>query len=159
MLNHNRDLGTKLAQSLGRFIEIKSQTSPCCSVVHTINQLGPELTIRYIDSVVHAIKCTSEYIEYGHLIHDRLLLLFVRSAIRKSLLDIKATPVTIYLPPFKRDRTMPLEPGKSRAAISKNIRKEMQKGKPQNQAIAIAMNQAGMSKGNAKAKAKKGKSR
>jgi hypothetical protein len=54
---------------------------------------------------------------------------------------------------------MPLEPGKSRAAISKNVRKEMMKGKPQNQAVAIAMNKAGMSKGNSKAKAKKGKSR
>lgn len=159
MLSHNRDLGTKLAESFGRFVEIKSQTSPCCSVVHTINQLGPELTVRNLDSVVHAIKCTPEYMQNSIFIHDRLLLLFVRSAIRKSLLDIKATPVTIYLPPFKRDRTMPLEPGKSRAAISKNIRKEMKKGKPQNQAIAIAMNQAGMSKGNAKAKAKKGKSR
>jgi hypothetical protein len=54
---------------------------------------------------------------------------------------------------------MPIDPGKSRATLSKNIRKEMLKGKPQNQAIAIAMNKAGMSKGNSKAKAKKGKSR
>lgn len=159
MLKHNRDLGNKLKESLGRFVEITSQNSPCCSVVHVVNQLGPELTIRYMDSVINAIKGTTEYIANSRYIHDRLLILFVRSAVRKSLLDIQATPVTIYLPPFKRERTMPLEPGKSRAAISKNVRKEMLKGKPQNQAVAIAMSKAGMTKGNSKAKAKKGKSR
>ena len=40
---------------------------------------------------------------------------------------------------------MPMSEGKSKKTISKNIRAEMKKGKPQKQAIAIAMNKAGMS--------------
>jgi len=41
---------------------------------------------------------------------------------------------------------MPLVKGKSKEAISKNIKTEMKAGKPQKQAIAIAMSKAGMSK-------------
>lgn len=41
---------------------------------------------------------------------------------------------------------MPLEKGKSRATISKNIATEMHHGKPQKQAVAIAMRTAGVSK-------------
>lgn len=41
---------------------------------------------------------------------------------------------------------MPLKPGKSREAISSNIKTEMAAGKPQKQAIAIAMSEAGMSR-------------
>jgi uncharacterized protein YoaH (UPF0181 family) len=37
---------------------------------------------------------------------------------------------------------MPLKRGSSKKTISDNIRKEMAAGKPQNQAIAIAMNEA-----------------
>jgi hypothetical protein len=37
---------------------------------------------------------------------------------------------------------MPLNKGKSREAISKNIKTEMKEGKPQKQAVAIALNQA-----------------
>jgi hypothetical protein len=46
---------------------------------------------------------------------------------------------------------MPLKKGKSAKTISANIRTEMHHGKPQKQAIAIAMRTAGLSK-------KKGKS-
>lgn len=38
---------------------------------------------------------------------------------------------------------MPLKTGKSKADISDNIRTEMHAGKPQKQAIAIAMHKAG----------------
>lgn len=41
---------------------------------------------------------------------------------------------------------MPLKSGSSKKSISYNIKTEMKSGKPQKQAIAIAMNKAGKSK-------------
>lgn len=41
---------------------------------------------------------------------------------------------------------MPLKPGSSKKVISQNIRTEMKHGKPQQQAIAIAMRKAGKSR-------------
>ena len=41
---------------------------------------------------------------------------------------------------------MPLVKGKSRAAVSANIKTEMAAGKPQKQAVAIALNTARSSK-------------
>lgn len=41
---------------------------------------------------------------------------------------------------------MPLKPGKSNAVVGENVSELMHSGKPQRQAVAIAMSKAGRSK-------------
>lgn len=46
----------------------------------------------------------------------------------------------------RKEKRVPLKKGKSQKVISANIKTEMKAGRPQKQAIAIAMSKAGLSK-------------
>lgn len=54
---------------------------------------------------------------------------------------------------------MPLQEGKSKAVISHNIGAEINAGKPKDQAVAIAMSKAGMTKKKKKKKSKASESK
>lgn len=53
------------------------------------------------------------------------------------------------------EKSMPLDKGKSKEAVSKNIKTEVAAGKPQKQAVAIALSVAGKSKTKSSKKGKK----
>lgn len=54
----------------------------------------------------------------------------------ERLLDVRA-------PARRKDNIVPLKSGKSKKAIAQNIKTEMQAGRPQKQAVAIAYSKVG----------------
>lgn len=59
--------------------------------------------------------------------------------------------IVLHAKPFPKtqakEKRMPLKSGRGRKAVSSNIKTEMKAGKPQKQAVAIALNKAGRSRG------------
>ena len=62
------------------------------------------------------------------------------------------TDFSAYAHALHQEQRMPMKKGKSQKVVSQNIRMEMHAGRPQKQAIAMAMRMAGKSKKPSKGK-------
>ncbi len=69
--------------------------------------------------------------------------------------DIDHTDSVDFYTKIIRGQMMPLVKGSGKKAVSKNIKTEMKAGKPQKQAVAIAMSKAGKSNKPDKSKKRK----
>lgn len=100
-------LGDILVELFSNYITVSSQDDKCCTVKQTLNAWGPYLAKRHIRSIVEVLKYTTEYKEFKIKVPDRslnkLLTLFVKKAIRKSLLDTKATSSYTLVTPTEKE--------------------------------------------------------
>ena len=80
-------------------------------------------------------------------VHGEFTSPHIAELLKKKLGNVVVTNRDMYVDTdHEGDSPMPLMHGSSKGVISENIRTEMHAGKPQAQAIAIAMHKAGKSK-------------
>jgi hypothetical protein len=84
-------LGDILLGIINKHIAVTSQGSLCCNLVTVLNAWGPYLAKRHVSSIIQIMKMQPEYKPFEQRNIDRLLFLFVKKAIRKSLLDTRST--------------------------------------------------------------------
>lgn len=89
-------LGDILVELFSNYVTVTSQEASCCTLKDTLNTWGPYLATRHIRSILDVIKSTTEYQSFAsnnpNRPIDRLLVLFIKKAIKKSLLDNQPSP-------------------------------------------------------------------
>lgn len=102
-------LGDILVELFSNYITVTSQDEKCCTLRMTLNAWGPYLAKRHIRSILDVIKYTTEYTTFKSSIPkrsiDKLLVLFVKKAIKKSLLDTQATTTYTLVTPTEKEPT------------------------------------------------------
>lgn len=80
-------VGDNLHALVSQFIEVPKEP-PCCSVRHTINAYGPELTSKHMKSLVQVLRTSKPFIKCNIQTSDHTIYLFVRKAIRMTGVDM-----------------------------------------------------------------------
>lgn len=100
-------LGDILTELFSKHTTVTSQNGDCCTLRSTLNAWGPYLAKRHITSIIQVIRYTPEYKQFAdrnpNRSINRLLFLFVKKAIKKSLLDTKATTSYTLSTPIQKE--------------------------------------------------------